>query len=1316
VAVIGADLHDKYHRFIKKYNRPTQAKTGGMMAESRLRYGIGLLTTVLVMVFVGAVGAHAQSEPQIKAPIDEFHTLALKGDVNPLARAEFDQGRVDASKPSGRLLLVLKRSANQEAALQQYLKDAHSTAASTFHKWLTPEQFGQKFGPADADVQALSGWLQGHGLSVAKVSKGRSVIEFTGTIGQVEEAFHTSIHSYNANGKVFHANATDPKIPAALQPVIAGVSQLNDIPPKPLSKLLGKASYTAKQHEAHPRWTEPGTSGSLPYYLLTPEDFATQYDVNPVYTSGVKGTGQAIGIINDSNIDVSIVNAYRALFGLPVNPPQVVVDGNDPGITGDATEAYLDVENAGAVAPNATVILYTAGSYGLLGGGGINFSLVRAVEDDAASVLSLSFGSCEQSLGNSGNALINSIWEQAAAQGQTALVSSGDTGSAGCDYNGSSAASYGLAVNGLASTPWNIAVGGTDFYYSDYASGGGSIANYWSSSNDSKGGSLQKPIPEQPWNESNYGFNIVGYDPLSNQEYTTAAGGGGVSSCSQSVTDSNGNVTCQAGYSKPVWQTGTGVPADGARDIPDVSLFSAGGANGAAWITCVYAGDCVADSTGSATVEGVGGTSASAPTMAGIMALINEKYGPQGQANFVLYPLAAKSPVAFKAVDIGSNNVPCYPDSANCSLDSNGDGLYSLQNYSGKSGYDLASGLGSIDVNALLTNWKNVSFDTTSTTLSLTPTSIKHGQNITAAVSVTSPSGTPSGGVTLLTTSPLPANKSQTILTLDSKGTAQGVLNYLPGGTYSVYGQYGGDGIFGLSKSSPATVTVTPEDTNLNLSVQDSNGQFGSYVDLANGAKIPFGTNIIADINPTGVSAPTGQSNGAATGTATFLDGSTTLATTPISSESAAEYATRDLAIGSHSLVVKYSGDASFNSAASTPITFTVTKSDTFAFFETAGAYYYNGYPAGQPYVFTVAVDASSFGYVPPTGTITFQLDGGSLTSATLANGNGILYGTMTWTNPTIGSHSLIATYSGDSNYNGSTVSKTYKFAAATELTTTTNIAITSPSDPSKITPSTPVTLTATVQGGAGSTTPPTGQIVFADLYFYTLSPVTLKPGTGATATASVTILPAQLASGDYNLITATYGGNSLYEQSTSSAVDVYNDASDFSVTPLQSNIVVKSGATGTVDVNLVPVSGFTGAVSLKCVAPTGLTCSLSQSSVVLSATTSTQLTINAFTTSSTASVQGLHPYGWFGLGGGGAVLAACLLFAVPRRRRLYLLLVSTLVLPALFVGCGGGGGGSKQPAAPTQQNVAAGTYHIVVSGTAPSGTTHNTQVTVIVQ
>jgi hypothetical protein len=253
------------------------------------------------------------------------------------------------------------------------------------------------------------------------------------------------------------------------------------------------------------------------------------------------------------------------------------------------------------------------------------------------------------------------------------------------------------------------------------------------------------------------------------------------------------------------------------------------------------------------------------------------------------------------------------------------------------------------------------------------------------------------------------------------------------------------------------------------------------------------------------------------------------------------------------------------------------------------------------------------------------------------------------------------------------------------------------------------------VQGGAGSTTPPTGQIVFADLYFYTLSPVTLTPGPGATATASVTIQPAQLASGDYNLLTATYGGDTLYGPSTSSAVDVYNDSADFSVTPLQSNIVVKSGASGTIAINLVPVSGFTGTVSLKCAAPAGLTCSMSQSSVALGGTATTQLTINAFTTGSTASVQGLHPYGWFGLGGGGTVLAVCLLFAAPRRRRLYLLLVSMLVLPALFVGCGGGGG-SKKPVTPTQQNVAAGTYHVVVSGTTQSGTTHNTQVTVIVQ
>ena len=338
-------------------------------------------------------------------------------------------------------------------------------------------------------------------------------IEFSGTLGQVNAAFHTSIHKYSLQGATHYANATAPQIPAAFAAVVAGVSQLNDFRPQPQVKVMGRAFYNAKNHMGTPQWTLPEGGTNPPFYLLTPEDFATQYDVKPVYASGVTGAGVTIGIINDSNIDVGLANAYRKVFGLSVNPPQVVIDGNDPGINGDSIEAYLDVENAGAAAPGATVKLYISGSFGLLGEGGLGFSVARAIDDDAANVLSISFGECEAD-DTADNQFWESSWAQAAAQGQTAFVSTGDSGSDdGC---------YGLGVNAIASTPWDVAVGGTDAYYSDYASGGASITSYWSDTNDANLGSLQKPFVEQVWNGTIYGLNSTTYDPPASE----AQGGG----------------------------------------------------------------------------------------------------------------------------------------------------------------------------------------------------------------------------------------------------------------------------------------------------------------------------------------------------------------------------------------------------------------------------------------------------------------------------------------------------------------------------------------------------------------------------------------------------------------------------------------------------------------------------------------------------------------------------------------------------------------------------------------------------------------------
>lgn len=553
------------------------------------------LFVILEIVLAIPASAQFQAKLLVTQPINETNIVALHGSVHPLAQARFDRGVVSDSFPVNRVLLLLNRPPDREAALRQFLNDAHTRGSASYHKWLTPELYGEQFGPADADIQTAAGWLTSHGFRVSKTSKSRQFVEFSGTAAMVRGAFHTEIHQYSINGESHFANAGELKIPAALAPLVSGVSPMSDFRAKPMLRVLGQASYSRTTHKVTPLWTLP--NGSSTFYGLAPEDFATQYDLAPLLKTGTNGAGQTIGIINESNIDLSLVQAYQKLFGLSSAPPQLIIDGSDPGTLSNVSiEAYLDVEEAGAVAPGAQVNLYIGNASGLFTGDPDNTNLVdplymaalRAVDDNQASVLSVSFGQCEGFMQAAGNSLWSALWQQAAAQGQTVLVSSGDSGSAGCDNGtGQWTTEDGLQVNGLASTPWDVAVGGTDFYYSDYATGGASIANLWNQTNDASYGSLKAPLPEQVW-DTVYGFNAIG-PYVQNQQESIPAGGGGASSCINSVSSSTGSVlpfACDSaaaplnspalyGYAKPSWQTGSGVPSDGVRDIPDVSLFAA---------------------------------------------------------------------------------------------------------------------------------------------------------------------------------------------------------------------------------------------------------------------------------------------------------------------------------------------------------------------------------------------------------------------------------------------------------------------------------------------------------------------------------------------------------------------------------------------------------------------------------------------------------------------------------------------------------------------------------------------------------------------
>jgi subtilase family serine protease len=577
---------------------------------------------------------------RITQRIDDGSRVPLRLNRPPLARPEFDAGRMPAEAPMHRMMLSLAPDPSQQQALETLLEAQQDPQSPSYHRWLTPEEFGSRFGVSESDLQTVATWLESKGFQVEPVSAGRRAVIFTGTAGQVESAFHTQMRAYQVNGRLHHANATATDIPAALAKVVSGFVSLDDFAAAP-------AHAAPLRVDAAP--SPDYAMGSAHY--LAPADLAAIYDLGPLYTGGIDGRGTAIAVIGRSNINLSDVQSFRSRMGLPPNDPKIVIAGGTaPGIVpGDQDEATLDVEWAGAVARNATVELVTAASTSA--SDGVMLAAQYAVNQNVAPVISLSFDSCESALGYAGNQFMNGLWQQAAAQGISVLVSSGDSGAAACSSPSSSVASGNAAVNGLCSSPFSTCVGGTQF---------NDVANpllYWAAAtNAGPGGSALTYIPEAAWNESSLAPGGSGL----------WAGGGGASII----------------YPKPSWQTGAGVPASNQRYVPDVAL-SASAHNG---YLVTLNGQLYA----------FAGTSASAPSFAGVVTLVVARQGVrQGNINPALYALAAQQrnggPTVFHDVTAGGNSVS------------------GVTGFSATAGYDLATGLGSVDGSLMVNDWANAS-------------------------------------------------------------------------------------------------------------------------------------------------------------------------------------------------------------------------------------------------------------------------------------------------------------------------------------------------------------------------------------------------------------------------------------------------------------------------------------------------------------------------------------------------------------------------------------------------------------------------------
>jgi uncharacterized protein (TIGR03437 family) len=681
---------------------------------------IAIIATVAILAPLNVAAQNAR----IAQPADESRRATLAGHTDARARPQNDQGPADPAMAMSYLTLTLQPSPQQQAALNRLLADQQNPSSPEYHHWLTPEQFADRFGVNPSDIAKLTAWLKSHGFTVIDVARARNAIHFSGTVRQVQGAFQTEIHRYRVDGEEHFANATNPSIPEAFRGVVSAIAGLNDFRLKPL---LRKSPVN------------PAYNGSHGQHLLGPDDLAAIYDIAPLYAAGLNGTGQKIAIVGQSAITLDDIANFRTTFKLGVNAPQLVLVGKDPGFDPDSQiEADLDIEWAGAVARNATIVYIYAAD--------VLAAAEAAVDRNLAPVISMSFGICEQM--TSRGPAMQAVAQQANAQGITWLAASGDSGAAACDPQGlHPQATGGIGVSAPASIPEVTAVGGTMF---DDGNG-----DYWNAANGSTGASAKGYIPEIGWNETNASGLL--------------AGGGGASGL----------------FAKPAWQAGAGVPNDDARHVPDVALTAA--LHDGYYV--ISAGHTYA----------AGGTSASTPSFAGVVALLNHSLGGSGLGNInpALYRLAATAKNVFHDITSGNNIVPCQQATPNCSTGSYG--------YVAGTGYDLVTGLGSMDVNSLVTQWNSAQLAShTVLTSSSTSVALNGTFQLTATVGPgTAPTGAVtfgSGGIALGS-----ATLNAGVATITVYASQLGTISKST--DFPVWATYGGDNVYSGSSGS-LTITV----------------------------------------------------------------------------------------------------------------------------------------------------------------------------------------------------------------------------------------------------------------------------------------------------------------------------------------------------------------------------------------------------------------------------------------------------------------------------------------------------------------------------
>jgi subtilase family serine protease len=891
-------------------------------------------------------------------PIDERALVTLKGNVRADVAHAPDLGTVEDAKPLN-LFLLLQRSTAQQADLDSLIARQQEPGAPEYHKWLTPAEFGARFGASPQDITKLSTWLQSHGFKIRSVLNNASMIDFEATAGQVREAFHAQLHYVSVRGGKYPALRQDPQIPAALIPVVAGIEGLNKIPPQANHGAPRQASRDQATHRWHIVNPTPADTASPDYsdgsgdYLVGPQDLYTIYKINPVFTGGNLAATATVAVIEQSDIEYGTVTSgvatggdvatFRSVFGVPGTLNMHVYHGygsvtcNDPGIAySDEFEATLDAEWANTTAPSANLIFMSCDDDP---DDGIFTSMTALIDNNLSDVMSVSYGTSEDSYTSSLYTQQDNLFEQAATQGQSIVISAGDGGSDVRDTH--FAATVGVNVNGLSSSPLVTSAGGTDFQdYYDAQENGKPQSTYWNSTNSTYYGDAISYIPETAWNQScagSLGAELAGYPGAAYCAYF-----GTVPPFSGSGLAGSGGISTH--YAAPAWQTGISGYSNPMRSQPDIAGFAS-----SFWFHALLLCDSNPDDgdpcTSPSTFGAGDGTSFVAPYTAGEVGLLVAATGSrQGVLNPALYALAKAQYAApatatacyangqtsntgvttslpaaaciFNDVTTGNNDVPCTAGSTDCYVNSGASyGILSLTGsssltvaYASAAGYDQVTGIGSVNVANLIADW-NTAF-TSSTSLTANPTSINSSQSTDLTATVTG--GTPTGYVDTppAVTGTVTFKAGTTVVgtcTLTSGTCSTSVpASSLQTGSNSMTAIFGGSGTYPSSTSSIVTVTVEASLITPTVTVTPAYSQ----VTTAQSDQVTVAVN-------------GGSGNPTPTGSVTVSSGTYTSSPTTLTSGSASiTVPAGQLAVGSDTLTATYSGDTNYTVATGTaPVT-----------------------------------------------------------------------------------------------------------------------------------------------------------------------------------------------------------------------------------------------------------------------------------------------------------------------------------------------------------------------------------------------------------